>query len=520
MNALTEERAQESPAPSRPLGELLSGIVASVPPELAGLSITSIHDDSRRVQSGGLFVAVAGGADRARHIAEAWSRGARVVIAEAVEAGATVPILVVANVRLAVAQIAARWYRVDETAERRLQLLGITGTNGKSTTAFMVRAILSAAGQRNGLLGTIEYDLVGRTLTANLTTPGPIELAQYVAECRENGAAAVVMEVSSHALDQDRAAGLRFAAGAFTNLTGDHLDYHGTMERYAAAKAKLFELLPTDGVAVINRDADYGDRMVRDCKARVVRFSLRQSAEISAKIMNESVDGTRFKLRIAGREHRLSNSMIGEHNVYNACAAAGLAHAIGVADEQIVAGLSSLRRVPGRLEAVESDAPGKIFVDYAHTDDALLNVLRVVKPLARRRIVVVFGCGGDRDRTKRPRMAAVAAQFADAIIVTSDNPRTEDPLAIIKEINAGFPPEARRRVMIEPDRRKAIHGAVSTLTAGDILIIAGKGHENYQIIGTNRLEFDDVAEARAAASRGQTEAGRAANAEPAGAKQA
>ncbi|MEW6253654.1 MAG: UDP-N-acetylmuramoyl-L-alanyl-D-glutamate--2,6-diaminopimelate ligase, partial [Planctomycetota bacterium] len=479
--------------------------------------LTAICDDSRQVQPGALFVAVRGTtADGRRFVADAIKRGAAVVLGEGLEPHEGALILNVPDARAALAQLALRWHGLAEGC-CGLKLAGLTGTNGKSTSAFMATAILRAAGLRCGMLGTVQYDLCGRSVRAGMTTPGPLELAACLRECADNGAAAAIMEVSSHALDQRRVDGLRFAAAAFTNLTGDHLDYHGTVENYRAAKTRLFAGLDADAVAVVNADDPSHVHMLADCRARVVKFSLapdsgsatRPATEIQARITRRTSAGTFYRMRIEGRELVLENALVGEHNVYNAMTAAGLAHALGATPDHIAAGLLAVRNVPGRLQRVPCASPADVFVDYAHTDDALRNVLSVLKPLTRRRLIVVFGCGGDRDRTKRPRMAQAAAAFGDAILVTSDNPRTEAQRAIIDEILTGFDAVSRRRVLVEPDRAAAIRAALAAAAEGDVVLIAGKGHENYQILGDRRIHFDDVEVAiQAAAELGRETAGR------------
>ncbi len=504
------------------VARLLAGLTTDEALARTGaLTPTSIHDDSRRVLPGGLFVALRGvKADGAGFIADAVARGAAIIVAETpppTDALGPAVFLPVADARQAIALVAARWHGLDSASQAalastpagsaaaaagalRLRLAGVTGTNGKSTSAFMTAAILRAAGWKTGLLGTVQYDLCGRTVAAAMTTPGPLELCGYLRECADHGAHAAVMEVSSHALDQKRTDGLRFDAAAFTNLTGDHLDYHQTMENYAAAKARLFEGLAPDAVAIFNRDDAHAARMARDCRARRLTFSLRPGADLTATISRTTVEGTLYRLRIGTEEAQLENALVGPHNVYNALTAAGLAHALGAPFDAIVAGLSGLRNVPGRLQRVVNSLGIDVFVDYAHTDDALRNVLSVLRPLTARRLICVFGCGGDRDRSKRPRMARVAGELSHAVIVTSDNPRSEEPQAIMAEIMTGFEPAMRRRVLVEPDRAAAIKLALAAATAGDIVLIAGKGHEDYQIIGGDKLHFDDVeAAARAAA---------------------
>jgi UDP-N-acetylmuramoyl-L-alanyl-D-glutamate--2,6-diaminopimelate ligase len=478
----------------RRLAELLNGIIDEQAFASHGQqTVSGLFDDSRLVQPNGIFVAVSGAsADGRKFVPDALRRGATVVIGEGLRALDQALTVNVADVRATLARLAVRWYGLDDDPARDLKLIGITGTNGKTTTAIMTRAIVQAAGYKCGLLGTVRYDLCGRSITARNTTPGALELAGYLRECADAGARYAVMEVSSHALDQQRAAGLRFAAAAFTNLTGDHLDYHGTFENYAAAKARLFTGLDENAVAVVNRDDPSSAAMVRDCRGRIVWYSLQGPADISGSISRTTIRGTYYRMRIAGADMVLENAIVGRHNVYNALAAAGLAWAVGLPLEAIEAGLSSVRNIPGRLQRVPFVSGADVFVDYAHTDDALRNVLSVLKPVVQGQLILVFGCGGDRDRTKRPRMAQAAAEYADRIIVTSDNPRSEDPQAIIAEILLGFGPHVRDAVITEPDRETAIRTALKTAGAGDVVLIAGKGHEDYQIIGDRRIHFDDV----------------------------
>lgn len=497
----------------RRLGELLAGIVErELPAALREAPVTGVQDDSRRVEPGAVFVAVVGSeSDGRRFIPDAVARGARVVVAQAPAppVGGDALMLEVPDARRVLARLAARWYGLEGAAGAGLKLLGVTGTNGKSTTAFMTAAILRAGGARCGLLGTVLYDLCGRSVRAEMTTPGPLELARHLRECADNGASAAVLEVSSHALDQRRTDGLRFAAAAFTNLTQDHLDYHKSMEEYAAAKRRLFEQLDSDAVAVVNADDPAAEELLRGCRARVVRYSLRRHAEITGTVTRDSLAGTLYRMHIEGRALVLENGLVGRHNVYNALAAAGLARAVGASLEAIERGLASVRTIPGRLQRVPLQGGFEVFVDYAHTPDAIRNVAGVLRPLTRGRLIVVFGCGGERDRTKRPLMAQAAAALAHAIIVTSDNPRREDPERIIADILAGFDVESRRRVVVEPDRRSAIRCALAGAGPGDVVLIAGKGHEDYQDIGCGKIHFDDVEVAIQAAAElaGQRERG-------------
>ena len=478
----------------REFGELFQGLADTQAISAHGEKvIAGVFDDSRRVQPGGVFVAVRGtDADGRDYANDAVRRGATVLVGENLPARSDALMVNVPDARAALAHLAHRWYGLDDDVVTGMRLVGITGTNGKTTTAIMTRAIVQATGCKCGLLGTVRYDLCGRSVTAGVTTPGALALSAYLRECAEAGAAAAVMEVSSHAIDQRRTVGLRLAAAAFTNLSGDHLDYHGTFENYRATKARLFAEMDDSAVAVLNRDDPASEEMARDCRARLVWYSLRQDADVTGSISRDTIGGTYYRMRVDGCDLVLENAIVGRHNVYNALAAAGLARALGLSFDAIENGLSAVRNIPGRLQRVPCVSGADVFVDYAHTDDALRNVLSVLKPLTSGRLVVVFGCGGDRDRSKRPRMAAVAAELADVIMVTSDNPRTEDPLRIIDDIIAGFDRQTADSVVVEPDRAAAIRAALRTAESGDVVLIAGKGHEDYQILGDRRVHFDDV----------------------------
>jgi len=473
-------------------------------------TITAVTEDSREVRPGACFVAVRGTqADGHNYVGAAVRAGAVAVVSErAVEAGAGVACLQVEDARGAAGRLAATLYGLDELQKRgRFKVVGITGTNGKSTFCFLVRSILQRAGCRSALIGTVQYDLCSRTIEANMTTPPAAALMSYLAEAADHGATHAVMEVSSHALDQGRCDGVRFAVGVFSNLTGDHLDYHKTMEAYLRAKKRLFDGLDVEGLAVINAEDPAGEKMVSDCRGRVLRYGIAGSApaddgrlDVAATVRDMTAAGMRFDLtaRYPARGGKVftcsvDSALVGRHNVQNCLAAAGAAVALDLDLEVIAAGLEAMRVVPGRLQPVDTgDAGFAVLVDYAHTDDALANVLSALRPLTRGRLIVLFGCGGDRDRTKRPRMARTAAKLADRIVVTSDNPRTEDPAAIIAEIVTGFEPGDRAKVTIEPDRRAAIELAIGGASAGDVVLLAGKGHETYQIVGKQKFDFDDA----------------------------
>ncbi len=486
----------------RTLAQLFAGIADAKTLAAHGArQVTGVHDDSRRVRDGGVFVTVPGAtADGRRFIDDALRNGAAVVVGTGISGVPNVIVVPVEDARVALARLAQRWHGLDGAAARKLKLIAITGTNGKSTTAEMTRQILLEAGWGCGLLGTLHYNLCSRSVESRLTTPGPLELAEYLRACIDAGADAAVVEVSSHALAQQRTAGLEFSAAGFTNLTQDHLDYHGTMEDYRAAKARLFAGLGEDAVAVVNRDDPAHEAMIENCRARVVYYAMTQPADVTGSIVAETIAGTRYVLRIAGEELTLENRIVGRHNVYNALAAAGLATAVGVSPELIGAGLAAVQNVRGRLQRVAGMAGVDVLVDYAHTEDALRNVLGVLKPLTRGRLITVFGCGGDRDRDKRPKMARAVAEFSDAIVLTNDNPRGEDPRRIADDALGGLDESTRRRVIVELDRADAIKCALAAARDGDVVLIAGKGHERCQIIGEERIHFDDVEVAMAAAA--------------------
>ncbi len=489
------------------LGELLrSALDIDVgEPHLAEAHISGICQDSRLARPGCLFVAIAGAkGDGAQFVADAVRRGARAVVADReIEMMPGVPLIVVPSAREAVSKLAAQFHGLSRTqAAGEMSVIGITGTNGKSTTAYMIRAILQSASKPTALFGTIEYDLVSRVVTSTLTTPDPIELVKHLVEAHEAGARHAVMEVSSHSLDQRREAGIRFSTGVFTNLTQDHLDYHGTMEAYGFAKRRMFDRLDENGTAIVNIDDPAAEIMLAACKSRVIRYGIEGEADLRADHVELTRTGCTFNMAFEGRKAQGSIQLAGLHNVYNALGAVGAALSMGMSLEEAAQGLAQLKRVPGRLQRIETEPfEFDIYVDYAHTDDALRNVLTALRPITEGRLVCVFGCGGDRDRTKRPRMARAVTDCADAFIITSDNPRTEDPLAIIAEIESGLTPDGRIRGVTEPDRAEAINLAIDRLRPTDTLLIAGKGHEDYQIIGTEKIHFDDAEVAAEAVKR-------------------
>jgi len=469
------------------LDELLRFVSSNAAPD--------VQIDSRRVRAGDIFVAIKGpNCDGHDFISQAAARGARYIVCETGRAGpslssapgdlAFVPVDSPAQAAGLLAQAA------KGNPGKRLTNLAVTGTNGKTTVTFLVRSCVEAAGGKCGLMGTVVYDTGSGTAPSSLTTPDCLTVADAQRRMVDAGAAYMVIEASSHALSQDRLAGVGFKAAAFTNLTGDHLDYHKTKENYLAAKTRLFSALAPDATAVLNQHAAESKSIARATKARVCWYAIDEPADLTARIESMTVEGTRFTLEYRGQRERVKTLLLGRYNVANHLAAAGLCLAAGLDLPKVAAGLSSLKGVPGRLEKVESDGFA-VLVDYAHTDDALQNVLATLKPLCKGRLTVVFGCGGDRDKTKRPRMARVTEQLADTIIVTSDNPRTERPDAIINDIMAGFADPNSDKVTVEPDRRKAIELAIENARPEDIILLAGKGHETYQIIGDKKFDFSD-----------------------------
>ncbi|HUQ01886.1 MAG TPA: UDP-N-acetylmuramoyl-L-alanyl-D-glutamate--2,6-diaminopimelate ligase [Kofleriaceae bacterium] len=448
-------------------------------------SVEAIGDDSRTVQSGSLFLAVRG-AERDGHtyLALAAERGATAAIVDDASR-TTLPALVVSDTRRAAAAAARAFY---EEPAASLRLIGVTGTNGKTTTVGMLRHLFDEDRSRAASIGTLGV-LVGSAGDpldggSGLTTPGPVELQRVLRDLRDDGVRTVAMETSSHALHQRRVEGLSFAAGVFTNLTRDHLDYHGTMQEYFTAKAILVSLLDRDGVAVVNADDRAWDSLPP--APRTVRYGLGAAADVRARRVRSTPDGSRFDLVLGAESHDVTLPLIGDFNVANALGAAACAWALGLSSGTIVERLATMPQVPGRLEIVHERPT--VLRDYSHTPDSLERAIAAVRPFAAGRLIVVFGCGGDRDRGKRPEMGRIAAQGADLAIVTSDNPRTEDPERILDGIEAGMGDVAHERI---EDRRDAIARALALAGPDDLVLLAGKGHETYQIRGTTKLPFDE-----------------------------
>ena len=480
------------------LGAILSGVglKQSLSPSIAGVEIDGLEFDSRRVGKGFLFFAFPGSRTDGRRFAEdARGRGAVAVASESAAPDGYDGIWIqVEHGRQALALAARNFYgRPDE----RLGLTGITGTNGKTTTSYLLDSVLRAAGHTTALIGTIEYHLAGRVLPAVNTTPESLALVRLFSELEKQGGSHVTMEVSSHALALGRVYGFHFHTAIFTNLTRDHLDFHGTMEAYFAAKRLLFEGAgaPPPKVAVLNRDDENIQGMKLPPETEIYWYGLGAEATLRARQVSSGFDGLRFEIQSGKTRFPVESPLIGKINVYNILAACGAALSYGIPPEVIARGIANLRAVPGRFERIDEGQPFVVAVDYAHTDDAIRNVIAVARSLNPKRVITLFGCGGDRDRTKRPLMGQAAAEASDFVVLTSDNPRSEDPLAIMNDALVGI-----RRVdvphIVEPDRATAIARAIREAREGDIVILAGKGHETYQILRDQTLPFDDRAVAR------------------------
>jgi UDP-N-acetylmuramoyl-L-alanyl-D-glutamate--2,6-diaminopimelate ligase len=479
------------------------------------LDITGIAYDSRKVIPGSLFVAVSGQRqDGHRFVDQALARGAVAVVVErelpqvqVAAARITVP-----DSREALAHLAAAFY---DYPAKKLRLIGITGTNGKTTTAYLLESILKASGIRVGVLGTIEYRVGSRVWPAPVTTPESLDLQYYLSEMVREGVTHAVMEVSSHALEQGRCRGLNFEVGVFTNLTRDHLDYHQNMEAYYQAKAKLFfhylgETAFNPGTrAIINRDDPFGERLWVEATVPKKDFGMEKDAAYRPLTVHSGFQGTQARIQTPRGVFNATSPLIGRHNVYNFLAAWAAGEALHLPTEGLQEGIRALDKVPGRMEPVPNPKDLVILVDYAHTPEALRFALTSLKELTPKKIITVFGCGGDRDATKRPHMGQIACELSQLAIFTSDNPRSEDPLKIIGDIEAGareqklrrYDPAALNRIpdqpgyTVIPDRRQAIQQAVHLAGPGEVVLIAGKGHENVQLIGDQALSFDDRLEA-------------------------
>lgn len=466
------------------LSQLMDGVaVLTDAPSLAEQEIAGLTCDSRRVQPGFAFVCIRGTAqDGHRYAADALKKGAAVVITEVPQG--LVNELTVSSTRRVWAQMCANWF---DNPARKLHLIGVTGTNGKTTVTCLLKEALTACGQKVGLLGTIQNVIGERVLPAEHTTPDPYDLQSMLALMVAEGCTYAVMEVSSHALCQDRVEGLRYDAAVFTNLTQDHLDYHGTMEAYMQAKKRLF--FQSDR-AVVNADDPWEAALIEGVPCPVRTFSLEGAADLTAADIQPRPDGVDFALRTGEIVARVRFGIPGRFSVYNALAAAACMISLGFPLTTVAQALSQAQGVKGRAEIVPTERDFTVVIDYAHTPDGLENICRTLKECCAGRLVTVFGCGGDRDRGKRPQMGRVAARLSDALVVTSDNPRTEEPTAIIDEILVGVREESTPYTVVE-NRVKAIRYAIAHAQSGDTILLAGKGHETYQILADEVIHLDE-----------------------------
>ena len=473
------------------LKKLISAVKGSILTPGEDFEVRGISCNSKAVQNDSVFVAISGqNSDGHAFIREALANGARALCVEreklpGVARAANVCVVKVKNARKAAGLLAAAFYGYPSSS---LKAVGVTGTNGKTTVTYAIEAILRGAGYSPAVVGTVNYRFGSTVEPSKNTTPGPVELQSLLARMRESGVEYAAMEVSSHALDQGRTEGIDFHSAIFTNLTHDHLDYHHDVKRYFLAKSKLFTSLAKKAFAVINFDDPYGKKLKNLTRAEVITYGIRQKADVMAKDISLGVAGTSFSLETAKMKIPLKSQLIGTHNVYNLLAAGAWAMRAGIDASVIQVALGALEVVPGRLEKVCGNGGISVFVDYAHTEDALASVLTSLRQLSKRKIVVVFGCGGERDKTKRPKMGRVVSELADYAIITSDNPRCEDPIDIIAEIKKGI---KRDNYCVVVERMEAIKKSLSLAKPGDIVLIAGKGHEDYQVFKNRTIHFDD-----------------------------
>lgn len=468
------------------LSKLLEKIdCAPLTSETADLEIKDVCSDSRKAGKGCLFVCVKGlSSDGHEYAKSAQDAGAAAIVAEH-KTQSTLPHIIVKDSRTALPLILAALFGHPE---KSLKLIGVTGTNGKTSTTCFIKDILDSLGAKTGLIGTIKNMIGNKELKSSLTTPEPYELFEYLAKMKSEGMEYAIMEVSSHSLAQKRVYGLEFEVGVFTNLTQDHLDFHGSMENYRAAKAELFEMSKT---CIFNIDDETGAQFYNQCQKNKLSYStIYDSADFVAKDIRATADGVEFIALKVGEIGRVSFKTPGMFTVYNALAAIAAVSALGYEFSDICRTSKRVGSVPGRAQVIDCGMPFTVMLDYAHTPDGLRGILSAISGIAKGRLVTLFGCGGDRDKSKRPIMAQMAAQYSDFLIVTSDNPRTEDPLKIIDDILKGLKGQKTPYVVI-PNRREAIFYALKNAKPDDIILLAGKGHEKYQILGTKKVDFDE-----------------------------
>ena len=469
------------------LKSLFNNIEAELPVKAADLIIREIQYDSRKVKSGDLFVAVRGyKTDGHIYLQDVEAKGAAAVVVEEKSGELEIPQIIVHNCRETLPLLAYNYYELDNLS---LKIIGITGTNGKTTASYLLRSIMDAAQLPAGVVGTIAYTYGDTQKSAPNTTPESLDLYRMLSEMEKNGLKSCVMEVSSHALSLNRVDGLKFDAALFTNLGRDHMDFYKNVEDYFKAKAKLFFQIKEDGAAVINYDDPYGQRLMEMTAGRIVTYGLNKEAQVTVLEKSMDIRGTKLLVRTPENSFEVRSKLIGEFNIYNILSAIATAYAMDIPKEAIIAGIGALDKVPGRMQSFEIKPGVLAIIDYAHAPEALKNALITVREITEKRLIVVFGAGGDRDRGKRPIMGQIAEDLADIAIVTSDNPRTEDPQAIINDVLSGMKQPEKRKVIV--DRRLAIAEAVKMAQRGDVLLVAGKGHESYQEIKGVRRDFDE-----------------------------
>lgn len=469
------------------LSELLIGIEGELVDYDESVEISSIAYDSRRVKKGALFAALSGvNTDGNKYIAQAVAAGASFVITSKACADVSVGQLVTTNPRKVLRKVSENFY---SKPEEKLGLVGITGTNGKTTIAQIISHILKRLGRTCGVIGTVEYDLVSEVIPAPLTTPESPDFQRYLKSMVGNSAEFAICEFSSQALAQERVTGKNVDYAVFTNLSRDHLDNHGTMENYFLAKKRLFDKLSLSSYAIVNSGDEYSERIVQDTKAKVVKVGYKNDDDFCIVGAEFDVKESMLDIKVGDRVYKVVSDLIGEYNAINLLQAIAVVYSAGIALEDIIQSLSGFRGAGGRLQRIDAEDGRVAFVDYAHTDDALLNALKVLRNITKGRLIVVFGCGGDRDSGKRPLMAGVAENNADLVILTNDNPRTENPVQIMDDVLSGI--TDKDCLIVEYDRAKAIEIALAEATSDDVVLVAGKGHENYQIVGTTKNHFDD-----------------------------
>jgi len=472
------------------LTELLKGIYTKpLPLQCKDLDVLSVSCDSREDQKNGLFIALSGAKFNGQDfIRDAIAKGARVIVSGppgGKAKGHDVCFLEVNDPSAFLYAVGQRFYGFPS---KKIKSVGITGTNGKTTITYLIESIIHAAGQRCGVIGTVNYRIGDKILPSKNTTPGFLDNQRYLAQLAGMGVDYCVMEASSHALDQGRLEGIGFSAGIFTNLTQDHLDYHKDMENYFKAKSLLFKGLSPSAAAIINADDQYGKRLIKLAKGRIITYGIDGPADVRAQDIRYHLSGSRFEVLLPEGSIKVHTRFIGKHNIYNILAAFAWGTSQGLGVDIIRKGIEDLTHVPGRLEPVANDKGLYIFIDYAHTEDGLVNVLKSLRAVSPEKIILIFGCGGDRDRTKRPKMARAACELADYSIVTTDNSRSEDPQAIIDEVITGF---TRKNYEACVDRREAIGRALKLAQKDQIVLIAGKGHEDYQVFKDRTISFNE-----------------------------